>query len=108
MILKILPDLITLNNLIEAFPGLLAPLYQNTYKDLLSGKLRRQYPLETQKLISTVINVRNLPDFTLVKDWEQHLHLRIKDPQGPLVIDHLTHPISALQAIVKITQVIEH
>ena len=105
IILTNMPDLVTLNSFIAAYPSS-EDLYRATYKKVLAGTLRQSESLQIQKLVCTIISIRNCPDITRIQDWASYLDLQ--DESTSLLIEDIPDPASALQDIVLVTQDIQY
>ena len=106
-ILMEMPDLVTLHNFLTAYPQS-QDLYQHCYKKILKTVIQRLESLQIQKLVCTVISIRNLSDLSDIEDPKRYIdsHLQYKD--SSLVIDEITDSLLALQDIALITQDIEY
>ena len=110
-----IPDLTSLHNFITAFPQL-RDWYQFRHKKILVDTVQRLPSLQIQKLICTIISLRNRPDLTEIGDIDQYLDTHLKDEEdeedeedenASLLIDDISDPHRALQDIASINQEIE-
>ena len=106
-ILLEMPDLVTLHNFVTAYPQS-RDLYQRYYKTILKTVIHRLKSLQIQKMVCTVISIRNRPDFSDIKDFELYLDTHLESEDSPLVIDDVTDSLVALRDIALITQDIEY
>ena len=106
-ILLEMPDLVTLHKFLTAYPQS-RDLYQRCYKKVLKAVLHRLESLQIQKIVCTVISIRNRPDFNDIKDFEIYLDSHLESEDSTLVIDDVTDSLVALRDIALITQDIEY
>ena len=101
-----MPDLPTLHNFITAY-RLSEDLYGASYNRVLTGTIRQIESLQLQKLVCTVISLRNHTCLTDVEDLDKYLDMHLEDENVPLMIDDISDPMSALHDIVLVSQDIE-
>ena len=102
-----MPDLVTLHNFITAYPQS-QDLYKRCYKKIFKTVLHRLKSLQIQKVVCTVISIRNRPDFDDIENFESYLDSHLEHEDSPLVIDDVTDSLVALRDIALITQDIEY
>ena len=106
-ILMEMPDVVTLHNFVTAYPQS-RELYRRCYKEILKTVLHRLKSLQIQKLVCTVISIRNRPDLSDIEDFENYFDSHLEYEDSPLLIDDVTDSLVALQDIALITQDIEY
>ncbi|KAK0511012.1 hypothetical protein JMJ35_006564 [Cladonia borealis] len=102
-----MPDLVTLHNFITAYPQS-RDLYQRCYKKILKTVLHQSKSLQIQKMVCTVISIRNRPDLSDIEDFGKYFDSHLEHEDSPLVIDDVTDSLVALRDIALITQDIDY
>ena len=105
-ILLKMPNLVTLHSFLTAYPQA-RDLYRACYKKILITVIRQLNSLQIQKLVCTVINLRNLPDLVYIEDFEEYLDSHLEGEDPALLIDDIFDSFSALRDIALITKDIE-
>ena len=105
-ILLKMPDLVTLHNFLTAYPQAQS-MYRSCYKKILNTVINQLNSLQIRKLVSVVINLRNLPDLVYIEDFEEYLDLHLEGEDPALLTQDLSDSISALRDIALVTKDIE-
>ena len=108
MILRNVPDIKTLFNLILAYPQARL-LFETLYRKIFPCVVRNSgIPLQIQKLVCAVFCVGSWSCSPSDQELEEYFKLRLENENTALVIDSLPDPVAALQSIAEISQDLDY
>ena len=108
-IMRNISDIMALNNIVLAHPSI-ASLYKATYKDTIQRTLSQIPSLQLQKLICAVISIRNGTSLPIIDavNLGEYLDALLENEQISPMVDSVSNPLQALQAISTVSQDIDH